>query len=563
MTQPNISAGGSRGTISLYLFFASLFCLLVFLGLAGQPTVHPYFDQVGTREVGTLFHHYTSGPGPVQNLVGRALIHVEGALQFAVLNVYSYAVGNLVPLTPRTMQFPNTIFAFLAAIVAFLFGRRLISERYAYCCALVFALGPWLGETLRQPWYFNTMSCLLHFSIFLSFVGMMRDPNARLFRIAGPVCVAAYLLTALDWPSFLFSLGLYFLLSGRLKQIVLNPYNLVPLFVGLGQLVWPLLLYLTDRTRHLHETMLLYPFVRYGDLAQNPDFWQRIVDQVLIGWGLQLVLAIAGLVLYVAHARKHLFTDRVERALFDSMCVWLIGAGYGLFNSSTSITYVYVAAMPTTLLGALILMRMRTLPLVMTAAVMAVLQIWITADRNQMFTGKDDLRVLAAATYLIEQRPDLLQAGKTAFLPRNVASNVGQYARGRNKRIVMPQEFPVERSKHAIGSPEPVLLAFVDTYEKEGKIAADWIVLDSELFSPDLQAAPFYRRLRDDPSVRWIARFKEKGGRELIVGEVTKGKGPPEMNAPLLDTQALARAYEAKYDRISFLKKNVGYVDHY
>lgn len=563
MTQPNISAGGSRGTISVYVFFTGVFCLLCFLGLAGQPTVHPFFDQVGTREVGTLFDHYTSGPRPVQNFAGRALIHVEGALQFAVLNAYSYAVGDFVPLTPSTMQFPNTVFAFFAAIVAFLFGRRLISERYAYCCALVFALGPWLGETLRQPWYFNTMSCLLHFSIFLSFVEMMRDPAVRFFRITGPVCLAAYLLTALDWPSFLFSLGLFFLLSGRLKQLILNPYNVVPLAVGLGQLIWPLLLYLMNGTRHLHETMLLYPFVRYGDLAANPDFWQRIVDQVLIGWGLQLVAAIAGLVFYVVHARKKVFKDRVERALFDSMCVWLIGAGYGLFNSSTSITYLYVAAMPTTLLGALILMRMRTAPLAVTAAVMAILQIWITADRNQMFTRKDDLRVLAAATYLIEQRPDLLKEGKTAFLPRNVASNLGQYARGRNKRIVMPQEFPVERSKHAIGSPEPVLLSFVDTYEKEGKIAADWIVLDSELFSPDLQAAPFYRRLRDDPAVRWIARFKDRSGGELIIGEVINGKGSAVSDAPVMDTHALARTYESKYDRISFLKQNVGFVDHY
>lgn len=562
MTEPNTSSGGFRGPIGTWFFFACVFALLYFLGAAGQPTVHPYFDQVGTREVGTLFSSYTSGPEPLKTLLGRALIHVEGALQFAVLNVYSHAVGDLVPLTPATMQFPNTVFAFLAAVVAFLFGRKLISTRYAYCCALAFALGPWLGETLRQPWYFNTMSCLLHFSIFLSFVGMMKESDAGLFRVTGPLCLAAYLLTALDWPSFLFSLGLFFLLSGRLKQVVLNRYNVVPLAVGLGQLAWPLLLYLTGRNHHLHETMLLYPFVRYGDLAQNPDFWQRIVDQVLMGWGLQLVLAVAGLVIYIVHARKDLFTSRVDRALFDSMCVWLLGAGYGLFTSSTSITYVYVAAVPTTLLAALVLVRMRTSHVAVTAAVMAIFQVYITADRNEIFKGRDDLRVLAAATFLIEHRPDLLEEGKVAFLPRNMSSNVGQYARGRNKRIVMPQEFPVERRKHAIGSPEPVLLEFVDVYEKEGRIAADWIVLDSELFF-ELKASPFYRRLRDDRNVRWIAVFSDGPRSDLFIGEVTKGKGTPVGDAPVMNTRSLARTYEAKYDRIGFLKKNVRYVDHY
>ncbi len=120
----------------------------------------------------------------------------------------------------------------------------------------------------------------------------------------------------------------------------------------------------------------------------------------------------------------------------------------------------------------------------------------------------------------------------------------------------------MERHKHAIGSDETVLLAFVDAYERDGLILADWVVLDSELFSGDLQASGFYGRLAKDSTIRWIACFQDSGG-EMFIGEITSGRGSPLEEAPKLDTETLSQLYRERYDRISHLKKNVEYVDHY
>ncbi len=548
-------------SIGLWAFFAFLGAFLFFLGYCGQPLVHPYFDQIGIRDAGTLFHYYASCAEPVKTLIGRAMLHIEGPLQFLLINAYCYSVGELLPLNPSIMQIPNVVFALLSAVMAYLLGTRLLSPRLGYCCALTFAFGPWLGETLRQPWYFNTLSCLLHFSVFYSFLRLSEIPESRLFRICAAGGLAAYVFTGMDWPSFLFSLGVFLVLCGRLRAILKNPYNVLVLAAVAIQVAWPVALFLTGRGAYLNGTILLYPFLRYGDLASNPDFWSRIWVNVISAWGPQLIFAVIGLVVYVTRMRKECVADRTHRALLDSMCVWFVGAGYALFKSSTSATYLYVAAMPAALLGGLALSRLRNRYVVCAALIMAGCQLWLTIGQ-QFQDEHNGRRVLAAAAFLIEQRPDLLAEQKVAFLPRNVASDVGQYARGKNRRVIMPQEFPIELQKHAIGSDEKTLRKFVDTYNARGHILADWLILDTELFSEELRAAGFYARLRDDPAIRWIARFKDTGG-ELFVGEVLHGQGSPATDAPLMDTPRLSDTYEAKYDRIGFLKHNVQYVDHY
>jgi hypothetical protein len=549
------------GRIVTWVFFAAVFGVLFVLGNFGQPTVHPYFDQVGIRDAGTVFSHCLAQPNPLKTLVGRAMLHIEGPLQFLVLNSYCYSVGDLLPLNPSTMQFPNTVFAFLATVLAYLLGVKLFSRRFGYCCALAFVLSPWLVETIRQPWYFNTLSCLLHFSVIYCFASLIEDNDSRFFRIAAPTALAAYLLTGMDWPTFLFSVGLFLVTCGRLKVILRNPYNLLVLAAGIVQAAWPIVLLFSGRERFLSGTMLLYPFLRYTDLAANPDFWSRVWTNVLLGWGPQFVLATIGALVYLVRLRKEIFQDRVRRALFDSTCVWFVVSAYALFTSSTSATYLYVAGVPTALLAGLLLSKMRYYHLVSAVIVMAVFQLYVAVDQY-LAPNDDGRRVLAAATFLIEQRPDLLTEGKTAFLPRNSAANVGQYSRGRNRRIIMPKEFPVERRKHAIGSDERILLKFVDEYNNHGRVLADWLVLDSSLFSKDVEARDFYTRLRDDPRIRWIARFKDAGG-ELYIGEVRQHQGSPATTARLMDTKRLSDKYEEKYDRINFLKKNVEYVDHY
>lgn len=545
-----------------WIFFSALFGLLLFLAMWRQPLVHPYFDQVGIRDAGTVLSSIAEGPEPVKTFVEQAMLHIEGPIQFVLLNAYAHVIGNLVPLAPATMALPNTFFALAAALFAYLLGRKICSEQLGYWCALAFALGPWLGETLRQPWYFNTLSCFLHFSVLYCFLSLALEPESRRYRVASPACLTAYLLTGLDWPSFLFGLGLFVLLSGRFGTLLRNPYNVLPMAAVGIQVAWPIILAVTGRERFLPETMLLYPFLRYTDLAHNPDFCERVWNNVAVGWGPLSIVAFSGLMVYLVRSRWRNTPDRVRRALMDSLCVWFVAAHYALAKSSTSATYIYVVAAPAAVLAAVVLVRLRTIHAVTVAAVLAAVQVYITANRHFVPNTDAGRRVLAAATFLIEQRPDLLTPGKTAFLPRNMASNVGQYARGANRRLVMPQELPVERYKHAIGSDEKTLLAFVDAYNKEGRILADWIVLDSELFSNDLRASGFYSRLAEDPKVRWIARFEDPGG-ELVIGEVRQSAGSARNQASKLDTRSLSDRYEAKYDRISHLKKNVRYIDHY
>jgi len=552
-----------RNVAPTVFFFLAIAVYLCVIGLAGQPSVHPYFDHIGIRDAGTTLSYYASGQSPLKTVFVQSMLHYEGPLQFLLLNAYCFLVGDLFPLNPATMQFPNTVFAFLATIFAYLLGKRLLDARYGICCAMVFALAAWLGDTIRIPWYFNTMSCMLHFSTFYFLVRLMEVPDSRKYQASAAGSLALYMLTGMDWPAFGLSLGVFLLLSGRLRPVLLNPFNVAPLGVALMQVAWPAILYLTGRQDLVPGTMLLYPFFRYTDLAGNPEFGPRVLKHVVSAWGPHLVLAFAGLALYSLKQRKLLSEHRVQRGLFDAICLWFFVAGYGLISSSTSVTYLYVAAMPTALLAGLFLWKTRNAWVGAIAIIMAVFQVYMASGKDFSFEQPDDQRILAAACFLIEQRPDLLTENRTAFLPRNVASGVGQYARGSNQRIVMPRDFPVERRKHSVGSPEDTLISFVDAYNLNQEIRADWILIDSQLFGGEVKARDFYMRLRNDPNVKWLARFKDKTGHELTIGEVAKGRGTDIDTVPLLDSEALSEIYEAKYDRISFLKQNVQYVDHY
>ena len=222
----------------------------------------------------------------------------------------------------------------------------MVSRRFGYCCAIAFAMSPWLGEAVRQPWFFNTLSCFLHFSTLYSFLSLCEDPGSLRYRLAAPAGLAAYLFVGLDWPSFLFSLGLFLVACGRLRAILKNPYNFLVLAAAAVQVAWPAALFLTGRKDYLGGTLLLYPFLRYGELSSNLGLWSDIWKDVIVGWGPQLAFAAVGLAAYVIRLRRTLFTDRLRRALFDSMCVWFVGASYALFRSCTSATYLYVVATP-------------------------------------------------------------------------------------------------------------------------------------------------------------------------------------------------------------------------
>jgi hypothetical protein len=175
----------------------------------------------------------------------------------------------------------------------------------------------------------------------------------------------------------------------------------------------------------------------------------------------------------------------------------------------------------------------------------------------------DDRRVLAAATYLIETRPDLLEKEKRAFLPRNKPANVGQYTRGRYKRIVMPYRFPEKMKLTAVGSKEEILTDFINSYNNDKIIEADWLVLASETAtSGDEKSFLFYSELLNDPQITWEASFVDEKGRKLWLGEVTRGARVSFDNATVYRVGPLADIYTRKYDRFSFLRKDIKYVFH-
>jgi hypothetical protein len=212
---------------------------LYLLGSAGLPFAHDSVDGVEMRDTGTMMSYLLSRPLPATTVIKAVFGHIEGPLQYLLLNLYCYTIGNFLPLTPVTLQAPNTVFAYVSVIFIFLIGRRISDTRTAFLCAAVFALGPWLGITMRKSWYFNTMSCLLQASTLYFFIRYLTDPEERFYRIAAPVSLALYILTGMDWPSFIPCLTLFLVLAysrskGGLRScLAWNKLNMLPALAGM------------------------------------------------------------------------------------------------------------------------------------------------------------------------------------------------------------------------------------------------------------------------------------------------------------------------------------------
>jgi hypothetical protein len=407
------------------------------------------------------------------------------------------------------------------------------------------------------------MACLCHFALMYFLVeSMTTAASSRIRKIAAPLTLALYIQAGLDWPSFLGTVFIFVLLSGKWRVAVLNPYNLIPVLSALLQLSWSLYKYLSCGPACASLTMFIYPFKRLMATAASFPL-SRVLETCIQNWGPMTVLAPAGLVIYVWRSRRRDFGDPVFRALMDSMCVWLVLAGFATLKSAVHPSYVYVVAMPAALFAGLTLSKLRPVYIVACALLMATFGFHLATKGGDAFKEAKDKRIPAAAAFLIEQRPDLLEEGKTAFLPRNHAACVGQYARGRNRRIVMPKNFPVERYVHSIGSDEKTLLGFVEAYERDRRIPADWLILDTGLFGKEVAARDFYLSLSRDPNIKWIAQFPGEDGSKLYLGEIGPSGGVPVGRAPVQDVSKLAAEYESKYDRIGFLKRNVQFIDHY
>jgi hypothetical protein len=65
-----------------------------------------------------------------------------------------------------------------------------------------------------------------------------------------------------------------------------------------------------------------------------------------------------------------------------------------------------------------------------------------------------------------------------------------------------------------------------------------------------------------DPQIDWIACFQDAENRKLWIGEIKPG-GTPINEAKVYEVEPLADLYQEKYNRISFLKRNVRYLLHW
>jgi hypothetical protein len=556
-------------TIS-WIFWGALALHLACVTILWLPSVHYFFDAVAIRDTGTIWSSLTWSTADKKHFLPAAiLMHYEGVLQFLILNGYYALIGDLLPLKPSTTQLPNVVLALWAGAMAFSLGSRLHSRRCGFLFAAVLVCMPWLAVAARLPWVFNLLSMALQLTCLRAAVAWTDAPSRSRARFWAAASVALFLLAAPDWPAFLAVLAGWYLATGMVRPALTNRYIVLPLAVVIVQAAWTVAVYrygAGDPARNdLYQyTFLLYPFMKVG--GSSLPAVDRLPALLWAMFGVALPAALAGVAIVAVAWRTLDARAPSTRGPDIVMAVWLVADLLLLVWHGGSITYGYVVAIPMAWYAARALLRV---PVAVQAAVLAALIVmqWSAGplkSRDLMRQYGDDRRVLAAAAFLNRERPDLLGPGKTALLPRPQASNVGQYARGQNRRIIMDDDYPVTRQIHSVGSPESVLGPLVEKYLAGAPLGVDWLILTSEQVGPSAAAPGFFRRLLEDPGISWIAAMHDDHARSLWIGEVKPGgANRPAAGAQQYPVAALADDYERTYDRIAFLRRNARYVDHY
>jgi hypothetical protein len=590
-----------------YAFFLAIALLLLFWGQIGLPVAHYFHDALAIRDTGFYWADLADKPNGLSNFLQMAFRHHEGSIQFFMLNFYCSYVGDIWPLNPATMQLPNTVLAFFAAVFCFLMAQRIGSTRFAYFSTTVFVLGPWLAYTIRLPWYFDTLSCLLHFSTFYFLTGFMTVPQSRLCRVAWPASFSLYLLSSLDWPVFLPCLMLFVLLSGQLSRTLRNPFNFLPAVVIGLLILWQVFLYVKVGEYTLDFSRAVYPFWSFLVAIQH-NTWLRVWDNVILPWGPQMLLAGIGAGIYLFRIRrlitanpdKPIFAEsqrerqekgsdslpdrdrepiaeapkpseldvslvgRIQKGFFDAMCLWFFAAIPPLLISGGSATYLYVVAMPSALLAGMVLLKMRYRLLIPCVLVLAISQVYFLTDKQFAFVGDKKQRVLAAACFLNEQRPDLLTAPRTPVIAGFDGAAAFQYSRPTNFGCQVGPNFPLQygQAKEQCMSRGgcSVTEAF---WGQQRTVVNPWFIIDSSALIEQIQLRPYWLGFLQDPSVNWIAQFREPTGEVIYIGEAGRGASRPAHEAPSMDVNSLSEEYLRKYDRLKFLKKNLDYVYHF
>ena len=362
---------------------------------------------------------------------------------------------------------------------------------------------------------------------------------------------------------YFLALSFFLWRSGAWRTVLWNPFNLLPLTAITFLIIWAAALYLKLGTGAFMFSRPIYPFLRLVEQIQAFN-WLSVWEYTLLPSGAHLILAIIGLAGYFYGGRKAPNLSSVARAFFDSMGLWFILATPLLIIASGDPTYLYVIGMPSAVFAAFTLIRLRPILLATSVVIMLCLQLLFICGPDFLSPPDQKRRVLAAACYLMEQRPDLLKENKKhmATGDPSVIGNgehgaaVSQYARSRTKCLIVPLDWPVLRDPSDLDD----VKSFVDNYTEKGVIDADWLIIESEALSETNIARNFFLQLLHDPNVRWLARFRESTGQVIYIGEVMESDAVSIEEAPEMDVAALSNRYESNYDRINFLMNNVPYI---
>ncbi len=566
----------SRTTI---LIFSILFVYLAFVGLTHQPAVHYFYDASVTRNTGLYLSYIPFTWRGIKDFIVALLQHVDGPLYYLVLNIYSYIIyitGDLLPINPATSQFPNTILFIACAFLSYLIGEKLHSRKLGLLAAAVFTTMPWIGVVVRSNVYLQSLSVFAELlSVYfytLFFLGEGKKRN----KILAPLALALFFTTGLDWPTFIMFLVIYAFLGGKLKTFVFNVYNLFPITIVSLHTWWFFHAHAQGGTVYYHNVLFkpfrkvlgLVPSSRAVDLSAFLSFDN--LTKLATSYGLTVIVAFIGVKVATSYLRPALASwrsgwadqdddrQRLWRSLMIAGAVWfLIAMFFIVLSLKGNHFYAYVVTIPLVFLVVAVIERIPRSWLAAFFVTAICFQGYATVYTwNVMFVrGLDDRRVLAASAYILEHRPDLLEKSKTAFLPRRRPANVGQYAGGVYRRILMPAPFPVFRK---VEGNFPLitkeLLGFVEDYENEGRIGADWLVLTPEVLTK--VGKVFYTQVFEDEQIYWVANLRDAVGREIWIGEITN-KRRLLSEAPVIDAELLADIYTEKYDRVGYLIKDL------
>ena len=590
---------GRRGWLALVVGFVLLLFYFRLVNSFGLTTVHVDTADLGFRDEAMFLSYSNFGDSTgVQDIFHKlrllfdyAMVTIHGPLQFLSFNIYVALIGNAFPLNPTTFVYLRAIIAALCGVYAYLFGKQADSPKFGYILAATCIFSPWFGIAVRFSAIYSLLIVLLHWATLYYYTNFIRNPRAFSSRFMAPLALALYLMTGLDWPFFIPLLMFYLSLNRRLRMALYNRYNVFPMIIFLSQLAFAVRLYFTgeygfDRWKVLPIT---YPFMKillkFGNVNIPGTIWE-ILSYLLrsygIGWFLALLLA--GTCIYKAlRSRRLRSPDWRVNFLLCNAC-WVVILSYPFVKSSTDhLTYAFAMAVPIAYLTAVIMTKSKSAFVIGACLMLMVVWQWsvflnrfpktlYTFSQNDYKTFADDRRVLAAAVFLIERRPDLLAPGKVALLPRVTVAYPGNpgfvndYARGGYTRI---RPWLLEPFNN--GMPEQIFYFVKPAGWKFGEDElsyVDWVLLSDELISEKFVAdqivRDYYSKVFKHRSISWLGCFRDVAGRAFYLGEMKKTERLERHTAfedqPVYQVEEFARVYEEKqYDYLDYLKQDLAY----